>query len=747
MQKIKTITVSSLAISSFLLSSSPPAFAQTSDDALLEEIIVTAEHREVSLQDTQISMTAFSEESIQELGISNGLDLFGHAPNVNVQEYQGGRSGMSFSIRGIVNAETLITFDPGVSVYMDNVLLAKNVGSQLDIAELERIEILRGPQGTLYGRNTMGGAVNYVTKKPDDEFEGRVQATLGKYGQADLRGMINVPLLGADSSLGEVNIRMSGASLSRDGVQKNLYRAPGVPKELGTVDRSVGMVHLQWLPSDDVSVLYSYDFTNIDEIPMVPWSVAANSIVAGPSVAPFVVASERDYPKTGSWDATVNTADTEVDGHALKVSWSLSDSMTLDSISAYREMVNIGSAGADGTSLPVLTTSDKQQFDAFSQEFRLIGSAMDGKVDYTAGLFYWDETGDVYNTVRAFGFPVASDAVAKYSNDAWAVYAQSTYYVSDRLSLTAGARLTEESRTMNKATLEAYLSNDPIFYDEYVKLPGSAGSVFAPASKDFDNATWLLSVGYDVSEDAMVYGKISTGFQSGGFNVRENISQRFPDGFNDENLVSYEAGIKSEWSDRIIVNAAAFFGDYTDKQVNVFDPVTLGNVRQNADAEIYGVELEALAQLSDSLRVGLGYGYLNSDFTKFNDLQGNDVSDTTNFVYAPEVTANAHIAYERSVGLGLLKARMDWTYRDDMNFLAAKPEPNASTAFHLIHGRISLDEIKGPGDSQLRLSLWGKNLANEGYWTSGVNILNSFGFAPNLWGLPRTYGLDLEVRF
>src|SRR5210317_30930 len=183
MQRITKIKGLPLALCSIVLPYSATGLAQGTGETMLEEILVTAEHREVSLQDTQISITAFSEETIQELGISNGLDLFGHAPNVNVQEYQGGRSGMSFSIRGIVNAETLITFDPGVSVYMDNVLLAKNVGSQLDIAELERIEILRGPQGTLYGRNTMGGAVNYVTKKPDDEFEGRVHATLGKYGQ------------------------------------------------------------------------------------------------------------------------------------------------------------------------------------------------------------------------------------------------------------------------------------------------------------------------------------------------------------------------------------------------------------------------------------------------------------------------------------------------------------------------------------------------------------------------------------
>ena len=240
-------TLSALATAIALAS---PALAQ--QKPVLEEIIVTAEHREASLQETQISLTAFSGEAIQELGISNGLDLFGHVPNMNVQEYQGGRNGLSFSIRGIVNAETLITFDPGVSVYMDNVLLAKNVGGQLDVAELERIEVLRGPQGTLYGRNTMGGAVNYITRKPSDSFEGRLQATVGAYGQKDLRGMLNVPLAKPNSGLGELNLRVSAATLNRDGIQDNTFQgATGAPDDMGTINRDVGLMHLQWMPNEE----------------------------------------------------------------------------------------------------------------------------------------------------------------------------------------------------------------------------------------------------------------------------------------------------------------------------------------------------------------------------------------------------------------------------------------------------------------------------------------------------------------
>ncbi len=721
-----------------------PAMAQQS--AQLEEIVVTAEHREMSLQDTQISISAFSADAIQELGISNGLDIFGHAPNVNVSPYQGGRNGLSFSIRGIVNAETLITFEPGVSVYIDNVLIAKNVGAQLDVAELERIEILRGPQGTLYGRNTSGGAINYISKKPVNEFEGKVLATVGDYGRWDLRGMLNVPLLGSDSGAGELNMRLSAATINRDGVQDNDLNVPGAQDEFGTMDRNVGLLHLEWKPTQDLSVMYSYDITRIDEVPLVPWAtyVPSASPVAS-FVTPFLEPDESDYPESGMFDHPQNKADTEVDGHALNISWNLADNLTLYSITGYREMDNTGAGESDGTPIPLVSTFDQQSFDSWSQEFRLVGSAWDSRLDFSTGFFYFDEEGDLYNTVTFFGDPAPSDTVAKYANESWAVYGQATYHLTERMDLTGGLRYTDEDREMNKASLAGRSGIDPIKYDAYVKLPGVEDTVYPDASQGSDNVSWLVSLGYDWTDDIMTYGKVSTGFQSGGLNVRAPTPENFVEGYDDETLTSYEVGIKSEWGGNVIVNGALFFSDYEDKQVNVFDPESLGNVRQNADAEIWGAELEVLAQMTEHWQLGFGYGYLDTKFTKFEDRQGNDVRDTKGFTYAPENTANGHLAYEYPMNLGLFRARVDWSYRDDMQFLAPTPEPNSSGSFHLFNARVSLSDIDGPGDTTMRVSMWGKNLADEGYWTSGVWISPLFAF--NLWGEPRTYGVDFEVLF
>ena len=721
-----------------------PALAQES--GMLEEIVVTAEHREVSLQDTQISMSAFSSDDIQELGISNGLDLFGNVPNLNVQPYQGGRNGLSFSIRGIVNAESLITFEPGVSVYVDNVLIAKNVGAQLDVAELERIEVLRGPQGTLYGRNTSGGAINYITRKPVNNFEGKVVATVGDYGRWDLRGMVNVPLLDADSGAGELNMRLSAATINRDGIQDNDLNAPGVTDEFGTMDRNVGLVHLEWKPTESLSLMYSYDVTRIDEVAVLPWTtyIPEGSSV-GPLLAPFIEPDESEYPESGFFDHPLNISDTEVDGHALNVNWDLSENLTFISITGYREMENTGSADADGTPVPLVSTFDQQSFESFSQELRLVGSAWDSRVEFSAGLFYFEDEGDVYNTTNFFGNPSGGDSIAKYRNESRAVYGQATYYLTENLDLTAGLRYTDEDREMNKASLAARTGINPIDYDDYVKQPGVEDSIFPDADQSSDNTSWLVSLGYDWTDDIMTYAKVSTGFQAGGLNVRAPTRQNFVEGYDDETLTSYEVGIKSEWGGRVMVNGALFFSDYEDKQVNVFDPENLGNVRQNGDAEIWGGELEVLAQLSEHWQLGAGYGYLDTEFTKFDDRQGNDVRDRIGFTYAPENTANGHLAYERPMNIGVFRARVDWTYRDDMQFLAPTPEPNSSEAFSLWNARVSLTDIKGPGDTTMRVSLWGKNLADEGYWTSGVWINPLFAF--NLWGEPRTYGADFEILF
>lgn len=728
---------SKLLIALSIVAASAPTWAQTPGGrgaSFLEEVIVTAEHREVSLQDTQISLSALSSDDIQELGISSGADISHIVPNVTVTELSSGRSGYAVNMRGIGQNESLLTFDPAIGLYIDDVLISKSTGSMMDVLDMERMEVLRGPQGTLYGRNTMGGTLNIVTKRPSNELSGNLKLTLGKYDQRDLRGNLNVPLLGSDSAIGELNMKISAATLNRDGLLKNTYEN-ALQSEFATRDRNVGRLQLLWLPSDRMEVMYSYDITRIDEIPdlLIP-TVANLHRTAGPMVVPYLESRSERPRNVQIGDYTF--AKTDAEGHSLHLSYDLSDSVTVKSITAHRTMENTAAADSDGTPLEITGTEDDQSYDFFSQEFRLLGSAFDARLDYAMGVFYMDESGDVDAGTRIYGN--LTRQIADFDNKNWAVYGQATYSLTERLRLTAGIRYTEEDREMSKISVAT----------------SGVATVFPIASGRFDNVSPMVSVSYDWTEDVMTYFKVATGFQSGGFNSRDAAVADFVRGFDEEKLTSYELGLKSYIGGHIRLNAALWFSDYDDKRVNQFNPDTLASVVRNAGVvEIYGAEVELLAQLTEHWQLGVNYGYTHAEYKKYeapdpaNPGQILDLKDVTSFPYTPEHDASVSLVYEKPLDFALLRARVDWSYKDSMNFLAALPERNSQKAYDLWNLRLSLDNISGPANTDLRISAWVKNLTDKGYWNQGVASYNGLGFDKNHYGEPRTVGVDLSVAF
>lgn len=697
------------------------------ESGALEEVVVTAEHRTSTLQDTQISITALSGTELKELGISNTQDLGHIAPNVTMTPFQGGKGGIGVNMRGMGQNETLITFDPAIGVYIDDVLVAKNTGALMEVLDLERVELLRGPQGTLYGRNTMGGTLNFITVKPYlDEFEGRISATGGDYGRRDLKAMLNIPV--GDS----VAARVAAASINRDGlIENDLAGAPN--DELETVDRQAVMAHLKWQATDDLDFLYTYDYSDIDEVPSTPWVTGTDLATSvGNTLEPYSIGYHADRPDSIAVDGE-HFGKIEVTGHSLHANYSLSDTVSLQSISAYRDMEQADTADSDGSPLPVLQISGQQAYDQFTQEFRLLGST--ARLDYTLGLFYMQEEGDLVSSTNVFG----SDRLTfgDFDNSNWAVYGQATYALTDRLSVTAGARYTEEEREMGKSD-----------------LAGGVEQVFPDAQRDFDNLSPMASVNFDWTDEVMTYFKVSTGFQSGGFNVRDASPSNFQQGFDEENLLAYELGLKAEFFERVRFNGALWYSDYDDKRVNNFDPETLASVVRNAGVvEIWGAELEMLARLNDYFSFGATFGWTDPEYVEYdspdpeNPGQIIDLKDSVTFPYTPEYTGSAYLDFEYPLSWSLLKARVDWAYKDDYTFQVAKPQPNFQESYELWNARVSLDDIQGPGGTEMRFSLWGKNLSDESYYTTGVNILSTFGFAINLYAEPRTFGVDVEVRF
>lgn len=727
-----------------------PALAQDEGGARrqgIDEIVVTAQRREASLQDTDIAISAFTEGTLRDLGITSYSDMGDFVPNMLTHETVG-TAGAAVNIRGMKNAETLITFEPKVAVYLDGVLLGKNTGSAFDIVDLERVEVLRGPQGTLYGRNTVGGAINLITRKPEDTFGGNIAVTLGSHDQRDVKGTINVPLVGpngvlSDNAASTLNLRATWATLKRDGYWKN--HGPSGDRELGNKNRDAAYVQLQWQPNDRVSLLYAYDMTDANEkgTPRPATFVRDSFIPAIPYLGDIAqhVVTDNDFSVNFDFPQ-IQTLDAE--GHSLTADIELSDRLSLVSISAYRELENTAWGDSDGTPLPIRGSTQGSEHEMFTQELRLVGSAFDDRFKYVVGAFYMHEKGELYN-----GNILASSNdinMADFKNDIGALFAEGTYSLTERLDLTLGARYTEEKREMSKQTYSLPAGG------QYFPGPADIPLIDVKSGrKTWSDVSGTVSLSYRWTDDLMTYAKVAKGFASGGFNARAANETAFNRPFDEETLISYEIGLKSTWfENRLLVNAAVFHNDYKDLQVNQFDPVSAVNNFSNAgDAVITGFELEVQAQLTDNLQLGGSYGYLDPEYESFIAADGTDLSRSY-WAHSPRHNAHLFARYviPDAVAGADLSARIDWMYQDDIRMLTLNPapygEPNSQKAYDHINARLTLDRMQGFGAGDLSVSLWVKNLTNESWRTTGVNFVT---YAINSWGPPRTWGVDFNYSF
>lgn len=701
--------------------------------AEIGEIIVTAERREASLQETAISMTVMDQTVLKEMGTNLLVQMGDFVPNVKMHEMPG-KAGAAVSMRGFYNAETYATFDPKVAVYVDGVLIGKSTGSAFDILDLERVEILRGPQGTLYGRNTTGGAINLITRKPTDVLEGSLSVTLGGYSQRDLKGTINIPLVGANGVLSNstdssLNLKATLASLQRDGYWDNDF----LGRDVATKDREVAHVQLQWEPSEAVSLLYAFDRTFIDEVPYPAQLVDFNS-TTHPQLAPYV----NDGSSSKRLADVYSFLDGEIEGHSLTLDWAINEDVSLVSITGLRMMEVDALSDSDGSPVFVLNNSAGDKMHTLSQELRLVGSAMDSRLEYVAGGFYMDEDiKDSYsaNILPNFGY-LESLTVADARNKVWAAFGQATYSLTERLDLTAGVRYTKENREMSRVDIRKI----PAFGPPTVTPIGDAG-------KYFDDVSAMINLSWQWTDDLMTYAKVSKGYASGGFNPRSPTPALFGVGFEEETVYSYEVGWKSIWLDgRLLINGAVFYNDYKDLQVPVLTADARNNIGNADEANISGLEIEMRAMLTENLEVGGGYGYLDPEYETYIDPFGNDVKNNA-WAHASQDSLNLYGRYvvPNFLAVGDLSFRVDWSYRSKYSLLTARN--NEVSGYDFVNARIGLDEIKGPGGTMLSVAIWGKNISDELWYTSGYNLVPSLGFNGRVTAPPRSFGMDFQVAF
>jgi len=725
------------------------SLAEDVDNELsLEEIIVTAERRSESLQDIAASISAVTGSKLENLGVRNVNDLQNFIPGLMVKSSTIGTT--KFNIRGVGQSPDDITVESGVGVFVDDIYLPRMGAASSAFHDLERVEVLRGPQGTLYGRNTAGGSVNFITKKPAEELEGKFSAEVGNLDTYNFKGYLSGPLV-EDKLFAKASI----ISLNSGGYMVNNFTG----NKGNGVDTLAGRFGLRFVASENIEISMTADFERSEPNPTM------FNIGPEDGYLSFVHQLFNDlagFPIFGGEPAT-NFYETNVDNDGFEKldTWGtmLRADVSYDAFDAayifgYRESELMLDTDRDLSTLSLLNEAHDEESSWGSAEARFTSNpkgslALDGKLEWTVGLYYFWEDGtrqtDFYNddgVALATGGAFDGRATLRFNQsiktNAYAAFGQSTYSITPSTRLTAGARWTKEEKTGGIATSVT----DPL-----------GGAIFGPPNNGgiideiFDTETtrkWndvSLKFGFeqDLGDDALLYTTYSEGFKSGGFNGTSSTQAVAETGFDPENVTSYEAGIKASFNNRLNINLSLFKMDYNNLQTAIVSgggtPFVL-----NASADIKGAELEVTAIPVENLLVNISVGYIDSKFTEF---QNNPDAIGTRVNGIPEWKYSIDATYGIDVGAGEMTLQGDYSWEA------------ATTTISQIGVRAP--ELKSRGLLNFRLSFvpegekweiagWVRNVADTEYWhATGAAVASTSpeGAQSRLPSSPRTYGLSL----
>jgi iron complex outermembrane receptor protein len=708
-----------------------PAWA-ADGPAQVEEVVVTAQKREQNLQDVPVAVSAFAEKQLQAQAIQTLTDLSAKSPNVVLAPVGAYPYASAFYIRGLGFADVESTFEPAVGVEMNGVYLARNSGALQDFFDIGSVEILRGPQGTLYGRNTIGGVVSVRTKTPTvgDAFSGDAQATTGDHGRGEGRFAVNVPL-------GEIfAARLSVLYKTYDGYNHNAF----TNKDVGGNETQSGRLTLVAKPNDvfDATLVADVDrergsgaaFRNASLRGNVYYNFSPDTGTATP-LFPAGASNPKD-PYT-VYDNTPVFANVDTWGLALTTNTHVGIG-TITTVTGYREFKDEVQSDYDGSPVNFFWALRNQTHQQFSQEVRL-ASNPGGKLNYVVGAYYLDQSYDITNTQSGLIYANAVvSQIAGQKNKAWALFGQADYKITDQLTVTAGGRYSYEKKTF---------TNRPLFF---------------PASRtytnDWDNFSPKIGLNYEFTPQIMAYASWSKGFRSGGYNGRA-ASYTSAGPYNSETVTSYEVGLKTELFDRRLrLNGAAFSSTYDNMQVGT-QGLTSGGVYESivtnaGKARIDGAEAEALWVVGGGLRLNANLAYLDARFEQnFTDFTSDGINNPTDnsdlpLTYAPRWSGSLGTTYERETPFGDLTVNANAVYIDDIytsgGLLNRTSNLQVRPANTLYDAAISLENAKG-----WRIGLWGKNLADKAV------INNTFGLGAlgnlRIYGPPRTWGLDVGYKF
>ena len=569
--------VAGFAIPALGQSAAPATQNASAQGGGLEEIVVTAERREEKLRDVPIAVTSFNSANLQSRNITDIRGIQGFIPNVAIVQSPGYQTEADIAVRGGVTINPAPYWDPTAGLYVDGIYIPKAIGNVTDLADLDHVEVLRGPQGTLYGRNTLGGAVNIVTQKPTGQFEGYITAGAGNYGSTQLRGNINLPKIGIFS------LALSGVMEGHDGYVNTVndpfhgpYSSPSYLGKFNSLNSRTGRVALRADVTDDITVDYAFDVSYQKDTPnysQLTQLKPIGLIAAFPGLyQTFSQYIQHGEGLTGAATANggyLGSRPFEVAGvraHALTATWDVSDELTLKSISSYRWIDWSNNLDLDGSPINFAGTELFTHYHAASEELQASGQI--DRFHYTVGTFYFEDGGYTQNP-QSFGLgQITYNSQYGYGTQNYAGYGQVDYnppILDDKLTVTFGLRYSNETKFGSR------YESGAVFGPAAVIIPGVS------ATKNFDSTTPMAVVKYAVTDDVNVYAKYAEGFKSGGFNGEapatpgKNPGLEAVTPFAPETVDEYEVGIKSRWLDgHLNLNVAAFYDEHSNLQLSVF---------------------------------------------------------------------------------------------------------------------------------------------------------------------------------
>ncbi|MCX9148504.1 TonB-dependent receptor [Erythrobacter sp. WG] len=726
-----------------------------------QEIIVTAQRRAQNIQDVPISVTAISGETLEARSARNVNDAIAFAPNVAVTTGPTGGNFGGFFIRGVGQLDNSIALDPGVGVYVDDVYIARLQASSVDLLDLERLEVLRGPQGTLFGRNTIGGAISLVTVSPDPGgFSARVRGITGSRERYDLSASLNVPLAA------NAAIRATGFTRNQDGWGRNV--ATG--ETFGKVSELGGRLKVLFEPSPDFSILLQGDYLRARNSPshqvllgfnpQAGITVPRPPMLGGPFFLPGVsptgvpfptgVAADRSTNRRDNFASVPDQLDIDTGGVSLTVTGDLGFG-TLKWISAWRQFDEDSFADFDGTRFVLYDNASVLRQEQISQEIQLSGQI--GNVNYLLGGYYFAE--NAFNNVTlctGSNQPRLVNRCLRSRNNIWldvesvAAFGELSWDVNDWINIFAGLRWTSETKDQaNDSLLDNREAVPTALPPIAIPAPGTTRVAlpYTQVSRTFSAVTPRIGVNLQVADRMRVYASFAEGFKSGGFNGRPSSQQIIS--YEPEEARTYEIGFKGDFFDRLLrVNAAVFQSDYRNQQLLVFTAVSgLFETRNAGDSRIRGFELEVDANISERFALRGTLGHLDAGYRTLSP-QVAGITLNTPLPLTPEWTYTISGEYRLPLtDLGELRLRGDWTYRSEVSYQLENDPLERQPGFGLLNLRATWQLP----DERFDIGVFGTNVTNKYYLTNAQDSRTGNGIAFGGIGRPAEWGVEVNMRF